>query len=498
MKMRGPILASYAAHAFTAISSFLSVRWFLAGIGVEDYGYWGALLGVSSYLALLNFGVAQTVLSRFATSAPDPSPDRRAALVREGLERQARASGMAIAPALALSWWVPWERLFHLPATKSEMLAGTAVLVSLTMLLELPFQPIRAAVIGLGLYGFERAVSTVVVLLRLAVAFASTRTSLSLPILVVLLSLSNMVGHLALYTLLRIKLGVPIRGTIEPADAAAFGTASRGFFALQITGLVVSNIDPFLAGVLLDVEASARISLAWRVISTLTALATLLQPATGTQLVAKWAAGDRKDSLALGIRINQLAFGVMVGIACCLMGSGESLVLLWVGPGLYVGHVAWVAYCLVLLLSAAILIPEVFVYQASMHATYARWAPLEIVIKILVTLTCVPLLGVAALPLGMLAGRGLVTARVLIRTYSEAMDYSPRRWLLDLVAPVPYALLACVLAQLLFGGVLPDQPVWRVVGSVLSGGIYLTVFAVSLPRETLRALLPKRRLTTAN
>lgn len=496
MSVRRAITASMAAHAIGTVAGLLSIRYFAKAFTTEEFGFWSAILGVTSYLSLLNFGVAQAVGTRVATTTGPHALQEIGATIRTGFHSRTRAVLIAMPVAGVAAWCMPWAAIFDTRSLDPGTLRLTATLVIVTFILELPFSVFRAALVGLGAVATDRLASTVVVVLRLLAAWCAARFSISLPLLVALLFMCNVTGHLFVLACLAKRVPALLTGRFHGRMDDGLRAAGLNFVLLQVAGALVWSSDPLLAGAFLDVSSSGKISVTWRVIALAQTVGMLIGPAAAPSLVRQWAAGGRDAARQRSAELAQLALAVIALMALALATSGSALIQLWVGPDLYIGTAAWIAYCAVLFVQGLLVLPDAFVLQSGQHARYARWTIVEASVKVASTLLLVRHVGVLAFPLGLLVGRACGGGWVLVHTFTSALGISPSVWLRTVLRPL-------LLPALCFGVVVAVGSAWlgnaspfpRLAAVGIASAVFAGAFWAGMPptlRARLTAVLPWR------
>lgn len=494
-----PALSSSAVLQVTlVVSGVVTVPLFLEAFGRDAYGFWAALLGTTAYLSLLNFGVAQTVSSG-ASRAPVDDPHAVPRLVQRGLAFYARVVAVAIPVAVTLGLACPWSAWFGLDPRYDLANRIAAAAVFATFLIELPFSVFRAALFGAGEIVSERLVAVGVIVLRVGVAVVLATTHPPLGLGVLLLGCANLVGPLVMFALLRKRFPaltsrLPHAEAEDPAHAMR--AQSRDFFLLQIAGAIVWSTDALLAGLVLGSSAAAQISAGWRVMSIVLSVGGVIAPTLAPRLTQIWAGGDKARAAALATDAAQVTFAVLLAGTLGAAVAGEAMFLLWLGPGMFVGHPAWWTYCAILVVQAVLLIPDAFVTQAGRHGGYARLTIVEATLKITVSVLLMKWFGVVGLPLGTLVGRCLTTLWVLPREFGEALAVRPSRWLARVILPSLLPAAAFVAVFLAGRLALPAASPATVFGlATVSGVIFLLLYAgLGLPsrvRERLRAIVSR-------
>lgn len=459
------------------LSNLAAVPLFLRAFGQELYGFWGAILALTSYLSLLNLGIAQTVSSRTAVLTATNELDEAARTVWYGFRRFTRAVLLALGPVCIAAWVVPWARLFGIHSAPEQTLRWTAVLVGATFLFQLPLGVPRAALVGAGAVVPDRLINIAAGLARLGVAWLVVALALSLPTTVVVLF--AVTASAAGVTMAVLHGRVPgiwqRRGAAQPRDVAGFTRSSSHYLLLQIAGAVVWSTDAFLAGVLVDARAAAQVSVAWRVASAVLPLGQLVGPAISPALVRSWAQGHKDEANALASAATQLAVGVTAATALSMVFAAGPLFSWWVGREVYVGDAPWGAYCVLITLQALLAIPDSFVMLAGRHHSYARWTLVEAGVKVALTVLLVRWLGLLGFPLATLLAR-LPTVYVLLRETAHAFGFTVSQWTFAQLRPTLLAAPAFAPAALPFVGSGVRSTTWTLAAVAASLSLFAAVF----------------------
>lgn len=495
-KVRGAVASSLLAHGVGMVSNLAAVPLFLRAFGQELYGFWGAILALTSYLSLLNLGIAQTVSSRTAVLTATNDLDEAARTVWYGFRRFSRAVLLALGPICVAAWLVPWAQLFGIHSTPPQTLKWAAVLVGATFLIQLPLGVPRAALVGAGGVVPDRLINIAAGLARLGVAWIVASLALSLPTTVVVLFAVTAVS--AGVTMAVLHGRVPSiwrrRGGEPPRDVGEFTRSSSHYLLLQVAGALVWSTDAFLAGVLVDARAAAQVSVAWRVASAVLPLGQLVGPAISPALVRSWAQGRKEEANGLASAATQLAVGVTAATALSMMFAAGPLFAWWVGREVYVGDAPWGAYCVLITVQALLAIPDSFVMLAGRHQRYARWTLVEAGAKVALTLLLVRWLGLLGFPLATLLAR-VPTVYVLLHETAHAFGITVSRWTFAQLRPTLLAAPAFLPAALPLAAPRLHTTAWALGTVAVSLSIFTAVFwRFGLDRDVKTRLLRAFRL----
>lgn len=482
MNVRRAIGSTFLAHVVQTASSIVTVKWFLRAFGDDVFGYWSALLGLTSYLSLLNFGISQAVSSHSSLAAPgDETAVPRA--VQRGLRAYAKLCAVAIPLVAFTGVLAPWSRWFGLPSGMDGPARAAAVAVGVTFVLELPASMFRAALAGAGEVATERAFAVASILARMAAAWVFSLLHPSLWSAVVVLSAVSLASYGACALALRRrfpKLFVPVPARDDDAVAAReFRAAGWSFFVLQIAGAVMWATDPFLAGVAVDALAAGRVSVTWRVMSVVLSISGLVPSALAPGLAQKWASGDRVETARLATQATVVLCGITVVFALGLASAGHDLIRLWLGEAMYPGHTAWLAYCVILVVQAPLGVPHAFVTQAGLHRRYAVLALVEGLVKLGLGLALMRFFGLAGLPLATLLARASTVLWFLPAVFTEALEVRPVPWLWGVARTLGPATLAYGLVWGATLAIWPARgPLANIVCAMSAGLAFVAAFVL--------------------
>lgn len=485
------LLLSLAAQASTVLSGTVSVPLFLAAFGAERYGFWGALLGLTSYLRVLNLGVAQTVSSDLARKQTESPVEGSIATIRHGLRVFLRMIAVAFPVVVVAAYFTPWTTMFHAHVAMESEFRLVGVIVVATFLIELPSAVLRSAAVGLGGISVERFVVVVTGGARLAVAALAVQFHLGLASVVWSLFLVSMGAAVALAVWLAVRLpGVfhpSVRvPTLDASTRGKFRFASGHFLALQIAGAVVWSSDPFLAGLADGTTGAARVAVGWRVLSLVLMAGGIIGPTVAPGLVRALARGATREVEELLTVSAATSFAVATGGAVLLLFGGRTLFDLWLRPGMYMGNACWGAYLALIMVQAPLGIAHDFVCQAGEHAAYSRMAVAEAVVKIAVAAATAPFIGLLALPVSSLAGRAL-TAPLLVRSTARLVQVPTLQWLWRVARPSALPTVAAALICVLFRQFDVTTRAGTLAMLLTAGSAFVIAFFFSpVPRSFLR------------
>ena len=205
--LRSRLIAGFGANTFSRLSTTLtqivSVPVFLSHWGVHLYGEWILLNSIPSYLGLSDIGFG-SVAGNEMTMLTAAGDQEQAQIVFESVWVLTTViSGVLGLTLLGMVWMLPLDRWLHMHSMTAHEARWIVLLLGLGALLGMQETLFQAAFRCVGKYAFGTMVKSLVVL----TAFLSTMLGVALnlrPVTVALLyALTNAVGTLALWMLLR-------------------------------------------------------------------------------------------------------------------------------------------------------------------------------------------------------------------------------------------------------------------------------------------------------
>jgi O-antigen/teichoic acid export membrane protein len=324
--------ASWLGFVAQVVATFFLSPILIHGLGDQRYGIWALVDSVLAYLMLFDLGVAAAVV-RFVARF-------EAARDRDELNRVFSTSivifAVAGAAALTVGLGVGLAGLgvLGVPTDLRGEARVTIILLSINMALGLPLGVFPSVLDGLGRYPAKTVVRTAGLMLRIPLFIAIIHTGGGLIEMAWMITVSNLLEHLALALAVRrylpeLRFGPSfvdwttfrrIRGYSVSALLAMFA----GRISFQTDSLVISA---FLAPQFITFFAvGARLT--DYVKSSLRAVTTVLTPAVST-LEAR---GDHAAIQQMLVNGTRYVLWAVLPIQAGLMLLGRPFLSLWLGP----------------------------------------------------------------------------------------------------------------------------------------------------------------------
>ena len=368
------VLASYANTAVGILANFIAIPLYLRFLGRSEYGLWLAISGITSYLGLLNLGIAQTASNLVGRSAARRDDRALATALTTGFLLYARTVALAIAVLWVAGPLVPWGRLLHSPAPLNTWQEAKIVIVAATaFLFELPFTLLPASLRAVGGLGRQQGVAAVQTAVRVAGAIIYLRMGGGLMGLIIFLAALNVASHLAAGVFLARRCPVIVRqpGRFDAAMARDMRAPSGYYLLLQVGGAVLLGTDSIVIATILGARVLPPYSIAQRLTfygyNVIGALATSYGPA----FLEAHARGDVARLRSLYRRAMMLCGGGGGVGAVALFLVGPFFIRWWVGSANYVGFTVLGWLCLFLFIQALLAPADALLVATGCHQRYA-------------------------------------------------------------------------------------------------------------------------------
>ncbi len=391
-------VALMAARLVSIVAGLATVSIVVRALDGTAFGFWSALVSLTTLTAGLDLGIGSAVRNRISTLRATGDEDGArdafgAALIVVTLVSAALAGLLLVAAAAAqASGWTEWPGEQHRAVAAAVVLLGAFQVGNLGQLaLYAREQPLLVA-------GLEVARWLITVPALLLVAFADGGLLAMTATYFVALALSVAAAFPILLTDRRWRRP-------PPGPARAWRIARRdvwagaGFAALQIVATLVYQTDVLIAAQLTSLATTGDFALVQRLylvpLSLLFAAVTPLWARTASEV----ARGNHRWARTLAERAAGAATGVLALCGGAAVVLGPWAVKVWTGRDvhdrwLYAGFAAW------LVVAGWVAVLSVILNGMSRIWPQVRWLTVAVAMKLLVATLAVERVGVAALAWG--------------------------------------------------------------------------------------------------
>ncbi|TAJ16436.1 MAG: lipopolysaccharide biosynthesis protein [Dehalococcoidia bacterium] len=389
--------ALVGARLVSILASLTAVSIVVRTLDAENFGFWSALVSLTTLTAGLDLGIGSAVRNRIA--AYRAVGDQRGA--EEALGAALLVVGMLSAALIVVTLvsagvghaagWIEWSEEQAVAFVVTVMCLGAFQLGNLGQLaLYASERPSAVAAIEVA-----RWVMTIPVLLLVAAASAGLVPATAGYFLALTLS------ALSAFAVLARQDGWPRAGTPRSAWALTRRDlwTGAGFALLQLVATLVYQTDVLIAAQRTSLVVAGDFALVQRLyLVPLTLLFAAVTP-LWARTSAEVARGNGAWARHWAQRLSVLAAGAAALAGLAIVVAGPHAVTIWAGravsnPSLYLGLAAW------LVLAAWVMVLSVVLNGMGRVWGQVRWLSVALVIKVAVAWLLVERFGVAALAWG--------------------------------------------------------------------------------------------------
>jgi O-antigen/teichoic acid export membrane protein len=339
-------IGAVGARAAAIAVSLATVPITLRYLGRAEYGLWAAITSLTTWVALLDFGVLNGLLN--AVAEAHGREDRRA--LREYVSTAcvlllaaAAAIGATLAVVLPI---VPWERVFASSGVVSAAVVRWSVAAAaVPILVGLPLSIVRQVYAGLQRSYVGNVFAVVGSLATLGALLLATRLDAGLPLLILVgASVGVLTSGANMLYLIRWEMPwlAPSWATCSRRALRRLVDTSAPLFLFQLGALVVNNSQLLILAHRATLTTVADYSIIVRLYVTLVSFVTPFREAFERGDVA-WVRRSFQRMLAARMAMAVAVCGILLAV-------GDRLLQLWLGlSGVQFGAGVWLALSLLIL-----------------------------------------------------------------------------------------------------------------------------------------------------
>jgi O-antigen/teichoic acid export membrane protein len=342
-------------------------------LGHQLYGEWLVILSLTSYMALANLGMGQTVGNRIAEAVASGRRREVPALVSTAFFAYAAIAILLLTVLLGF-----WPRLAGNHLRASGMVASAFAIYMGSALLSFPFKVHQMVLRAYNRVDRESAIEA---------GAATSRIVLIIPVLILGFKLvgvaivngatilaASVIGYVQ-----AVKMDSAARPHLSLSSRRvlrAMAKPSVAFLAIQVGLTLITGIDNLVIGWVLGGEAVTRYAVPLRLITTASAMFSVAMNAL-TPAVTSVYATNQHDLLTRGFMIL-MRLGLMYATvgAIFLWFAGPAFIRFWAGPDVMPDRLTYGLQIVFFVLSVLVSIPATILWATTRHY---RWAVMTIV-----------------------------------------------------------------------------------------------------------------------
>ncbi|MFN3265803.1 MAG: MATE family efflux transporter [Deinococcales bacterium] len=444
----------------TAVVTLVQTRLAVVYLDKEQSGIWFLMLGLSSLLVLLDFGVGQTLVRELGFAANQPQ--KRQDLLRTAEIISLRIGVVVGCVATPLGIWF----LSRLASSSALVVVLPAWFVfSLGAVLSLQSNILTSGLIGLGFMSWDRQARSVWLVVSVLSAYIFLQWQPNLQSL----CWGWALGQVGLWLSLRVLLHrVHVFGAYSRPFARHFFALGLRWWWIAVGGYLILNTDNFVIAAVLGTQQVADYALLAR-LSSLILPFSLIFVVSVVPIVAQCAADGQwekiRNLLLLHIRIG---FLILIPIVVFISSVPEILINIWVGEGHFLGRPILYIFLVMLTLEVHHVIFAT-VLMATGELPFAPWAIGAGLLNLLLSVVLANWLGLLGVALGTMLAQMLTNNWFAPTITLRALGVHFRDYWKFFLLPALIGFTICVgtgqvLQQLLQG----TENFWRLTVSVLA------------------------------
>jgi O-antigen/teichoic acid export membrane protein len=440
------VVMNWIAMATGMVVPFLLTPFVIRHLGSAAYAVWILAVSTVSYLNLLDLGLRSAIIRYVSKSTTEGNFDEARKAIGAALWfRVMIAAGIGLF-SIALAYWFP--HIFKVTPDLRRAGQITVLLCALGVAITLVSGVFGGVLSGINRFDVLSSISVTQTLCRALGVFLIIRTGHGLVTLaeweftvILLTGLLTWASALRIYPIARVRLTKPDIKTLKMIWAYSFKT-----FIIIVAVQIVFNTDNIVVGHFLSLGAvtlySVAGSLAMYSGQVSTAMgSTFIPMASGMD-----ASGNTKDLRKLLIRGTQAALGLMLPIGITLVLRGKTFFGLWMGPAF---RETSGTILQILLISQFFTIGNAtagqIAYGIDKHKSVAKWATIEAVFNLSLSLILVRIWGVYGVAWGTSISMSIVHLLFWPRYVKRELGVGIRTyiwqgWVTIVLCSMPFAL----------------------------------------------------------
>ncbi|MGH7895266.1 MAG: lipopolysaccharide biosynthesis protein, partial [Candidatus Binatia bacterium] len=311
-------------------------------LGPTEFGLWVLASGVVGYVGMLDLGLAPTLVNETAALLARDDAAARARLDETASTIYAVYAALGLLAATALAAVaLAAGRLFQVSPDDLATFRTVLLVVGVQTALGLPMSVWNGLLSGLQAFPVLNAIGVATTIARggLTIALVTTGHGL-VPLVVSSFVVAVCTWLVSRWCVHRRLCGLRVRlGGFRRARLREMGRFSVAMVVWTAAGATLHQLDRVLIGVVLPIaslttyEVGARLSTYSRTL--LHSWLGIVMPATA----ALAARGERGRLRALFLRTTRYLMATYAGVVVLLLGFGDPLVRLWMGPSFHQSYV---------------------------------------------------------------------------------------------------------------------------------------------------------------
>jgi len=447
-------------------------------LGKAQYGLWMLAASLTAYLQLLDLGYGNGLVRQVTQADERRDEEGMNSILSTFLVVYSVIGAIALGAVIVLAA-VVLPRFPNLSPADVSTARTVLVLLGIRIAIAFPMSVFGAVTTARQRFALTGWIAIAIALLQGAASYLVLRAGYGVVPLVAVSTLISILSYGAYAAAARatfpaMRLSPSRFSRIQVREVTAF---SLYLFLISIAIHVGTNIDNLIIGSYLGTSAIAVYTVAVR-------LAEYQRQLCGQfsgflfPLVVRFDAG--RDQAALNATLldgSRIALGLVVGVTLCLVGFGDQIVRLWMGPGFGDS----IPPLIVLVLAGVIMVGQGpagnILLAAGRHRVVAAASVMDILLNIGLSVALVSRYGLTGVALGTALPYTVLNVAVLVPIACRLLHVPIGRFTITVVTPSLVALLPAAAIALLLRTTLPATSfVMALAESAIVGLLYVAAF----------------------
>ena len=418
----------FASRTVGIVASLVSVPILLRYLGVEFYGVWLTIMAGSAWLALVQFGIAPSLVNRLS-ALDSGAPADRASLVSTAWWLEIVIAGAALIPLAVLYNLAPWHSLFNLPPGQmaDDARAVTAIVwlgLAVSLPASLPAAVLRAAQEGYTVSILEM-MGALARLAAIVVVVVVDAGVVALAIAYTLAGLSSSAAAAVYVFARRFRDALPSIRHVSLRVAGSLLSTGSGFTMIAVAAIVISYTDVIVITQVLGPASVPAYAIAYTLLQVFVGLEMLVLDAAWPGYVEAAARGDHRWIRTTHRRLTRLFLVGPCVFAIGLIVLGQPLIRVWAGADV-VPPFSLLATLAVLAVVQAYQLPHGRLLTSLGHVRFnAGLGMLSAAINLPLSIILARQLGITGVALGTLIGYLVIGGFLVARARRTLAELAP-------------------------------------------------------------------------
>ncbi len=444
-KRKASLFTSILAKVVLSGTGLILIPIYAKYLTKQEYGYWLMILSIVNYLALANFGIAQTVANYVAGNwAKENSENRISSYV-------STAWYLYLTIIIILCVFLTFGMLFKFGFDWPKDYTVFWI-TACGALMAMPWQLFAVSLRSIEKIYEEQLFIISATIIRAVAIFSLLVSGHKLLLLALVNTFSLLLPRLlAKLYLKKVWPSFMVSSSFfDKRLVKHLMKPSISFLTIQVAALLVFSTDNIVIGFILGSESVPEYAVLGQLliiaISLLTMLSGIYYPAISRHYKQGNISGLHSFFQSVGL--IQLYIGSVMLVGFWLLG--EEIIGSWVGDEFYPGDIVFVLMLCLLSIQIIITPADAVIMATSSHERFSYVALAEGLINIILSLWWVSIFGIAGVVLATILGR-IISGVYMYATISSILNWSYRKHILlilrGLILPLGSTLMIIELAQ---------------------------------------------------